>query len=449
MIQTGKQLNQRPLYLQKLIRSQDNGRIKVITGMRRTGKSCLMKLMVQHLLETGIRRDQIIEINFEQFRFREYTQQELLDMVRAQLLPDQKMYLFLDQIQHVDSWQEALSQILEEADCDIYVATANGKLLKSDSINRLSTGITVIKMFPLSFREYLDFCEFRVENLGKDGNRKSIIAWDGRRFRPEDLFELYLEFGGMPAISNVGMTPSRAMPIMEGIYSALVLRELIELPPGRGGKKIEDIGLLRDIINEMSMKIGENISLRSMGRRFIELYMDDDEYQSTPEMRDVQSYAGSILESYLFEHLKRYDILSDDYQKTNGKYYATDLGIRNLLIGMEQDDRNHMLENVVYLELLRCGYEVSNGFVKDRDIDFVTERDGERKFIQVTESLDTEELKDRCLTPLRMLPGNNDDKIVISLRRSAPETEDGIQIMDLLEFLMEDYDVLHEGSELH
>lgn len=448
-----EQLKNRELYLRKLIHHQDSDEIKIIIGMRRTGKSCLMKLMADHLMDTGISKEQVIQINFESIRFQDVRNTSLMELIRnkAPEASGKKMYIFFDQIQHTDDWQEGINYLKAHYNCDIYIATSNAVLLKSESIGRLDVPYKLIKVLPLSFREFLYFYGYHVEYRVTRENilTKKIFDSDGFSHTPEELFELYLRFGGMPAISNIGMYAPRAMPILEGIYSALVLRELLEREPNRGGSEINDISLLRNIINELCTKLGQNISIRSMGRRFIEEYMDDEEYALLPEMKDVQSYTGSILETYFFEHLKRYDILSGDYQRTNGKYYITDLGLRTLLVGNDDPDRNHMLENIIFLELLRCGYKVSNGIIRDREVDFVADREGSsRKYIQVTESLDTEELRERCITPLEMIPGQG-EKILISLAAREPENIGNIHVLPLLDFLMEDYDILHENSEFY
>lgn len=266
MIETHK-LKKRDLYLKKLIGFQDTEPVKIITGIRRCGKSSLLKLMVLHLKDTGIAPEQIIEMNFESHDFRSMTSDDVYDYVKERLLPDRKMYLFFDELQHIDAWEDAVNAFRVDFNCDIYVTGSNAYLLSSEYSTYLSGRCIEIKMLPLSFREFLDFHGFEIKETQSalGGTRKQVFDKNGERYELRETFDAYMRFGGMPGIADIGLDQDKALSLLDGIYSTVVIRDILEREKRRGQKQITDPILLRKIILFLADNIGSNVSLTSIG----------------------------------------------------------------------------------------------------------------------------------------------------------------------------------------
>ena len=432
-------LRNREIYLDKLVAFQDTEMIKVITGIRRCGKSSLMKLMAKHLRETGVGSNQIIEMNFESMRFSEMDVREFYEYVRARVHPEKRTYLFFDEVQKVSSWENAVNSFRVDFDCDIYLTGSNAHLLSSELSTYLSGRYVEIKVLPLSFREFIDFHGYSLVERSSlvGGNRKAAVDADGNAYDLRELFEAYARFGGMPMLADVGLEVDRVMATLDGVYSAVVVRDILEREKQKNTRAITDPVLLRKIVMFLADNIGSNVSATSIGNTLVnEGLLKSGSRKSKPAVQTIQAYIRALTESYIFYEIKRFDIKGKEYLRTLSKYYIVDVGIRNYLLGFRDGDSGHILENIVYFELLRRGYDVAIGKIGSQEIDFIATKANEKKYIQVTESMNAPETRERELSPLRKIRDNY-EKIVVALECDLAQTQDGIRIVKAIDFLLD------------
>ena len=439
MIESHK-LKKRDRYLNKLIGFQDTEPVKVITGIRRCGKSSLLKLMVAHLIESGIQPEQIVEMNFESNDFRKMTSDSVYDYVKKQTVTGKRMYLFFDEIQRIDAWEDAVNALRVDMDCDIYVTGSNAYLLSSEYSTYLSGRCVEIKMLPLSFREFLYFHDFEVRETRSalGGVHKRVFDKNDECYELREMFDAFMRFGGMPGIADIGLDQEKALSLLDGIYSTVVVRDILEREKRRGQKRITDPILLRKIIMFLADNIGSNVSIASIGNTLVnEGLLADGKRKSAPSAHTVQAYVNALLESYFFYEIKRFDIKGKEYLRTRGKYYIVDIALRNYLLGFRNRDSGHAIENVVYFELLRRGYDVAIGKIDNIEVDFIAANADERKYIQVTESMNSEDVRKRELAPLQKIRDNY-EKIVLSLDPGLDNSYEGIKSENLIEWLLAD-----------
>ena len=433
------ELKNRDRYLKKLIGFQDTEPVKVITGIRRCGKSSLLKLMVRHLRETGVQSEQIVEMNFESHDFRSMTSDEVYHYVKERVVPGKRMYLFFDELQRIDAWEDAVNSFRVDLDCDIYITGSNAYLLSSEYSTYLSGRCVEIKMLPLSFREFLDFHNFEVRETSSalGGTRRQAFDQSGERYDLREVFDAYMRFGGMPGIADIGLDQEKALSLLEGIYSTVVVRDILEREKRRGQRQITDSALLRKIVLFLADNIGSSVSVSSIGNTLMnEGLLEDGKRKGTPSTHTVQAYIGALLESYFFYEIKRFDIKGKEYLRTLGKYYIVDIGLRNYLLGFRNRDSGHAIENVVYFELLRRGYDVAIGKIDNQEVDFIATTADEKLYIQVTESMQSEEVRKRELAPLQKIRDNY-EKIVLSLEPGLDASYDGIKSLNLVDWLLD------------
>ena len=350
------------------------------------------------------------------------------------------MYLFFDELQRIDAWEDAINSFRVELDCDIYVTGSNAYLLSSEYSTYLSGRCVEIKMLPLSFREFLDFHGFEVREILSvlGGTRRQILDRNGERYELREAFEAYMRFGGMPGIADIGLDQEKAMSLLEGIYSTVVVRDILEREKRRGQRQITDSALLRKIVLFLADNIGNSVSVSSIGNTLMnEGLLEAGERKGTPSTHTVQAYIGALLESYFFYEIKRFDIKGKEYLRTLGKYYIVDMGLRNYLLGFRNRDSGHAIENVVYFELLRRGYDVAIGKIDNQEVDFIATAADNRLYIQVTESMQSEDVRKRELTPLQKIRDNY-EKIVLSLEPGLDASYDGIKSLNLMDWLLDD-----------
>ena len=432
-------LKNRDLYLKQLIAFQDTEMIKVITGIRRCGKSSLMKLMANHLRECGIPDKQIIEINFESMRFSEMTAKEFYEHICGQVVQGNRMYLFFDEVQRIDGWENAVNSFRVDLDCDIYITGSNAHLLSSELSTYLSGRYVEIKVLPLSFREFLDFHGYSISDRKTltGQTKKRITDTNGEVWDARELFDAYAQFGGMPMLADVGLEQDKVNATLDGVYSAVVVRDILEREKRKGQRTITDSLLLRKLMMFLADNIGNSVSATSIGNTLVsEGLLDGGSRKAKPATHTIQAYIEALKESYIFYEIKRFDIKGKEYLKTLGKYYIVDMGLRNYLLGYRDGDTGHILENIVYFELLRRGYDVAIGKLDNKEVDFVATKVNDKKYIQVTESMDTPETKERELQPLLRIPDNY-EKIVICMNTGLQQDQDGIRIVNALDFLLE------------
>ena len=431
-------LKKRDLYLNKLIAFQDTEPVKVVTGIRRCGKSSLLKLMVIHLKESGISDDQILEMNFESYSFKNMNCDDFYHYVAQHILPDKRMYLFFDEVQRVPNWEDAVNSFRVDFNCDIYITGSNAYMLSSEYSTYLSGRCVEIKMLPLSFSEFLYFYGFEIKDTKSalGGTRKQAFSTDGERYEIREVFDAYMKYGGMPGIADVGLDQEKALVLLEGIYSTVIMRDILERENRRGQKQITDASLLRKIILFLADNIGSNISISSIGNTLVnEGLLENGKRRGVPSTHTVQAYVNALLEAYFFYDIKRFDIKGKEFLRTLGKYYIVDIGLRNYLLGFRDRDSGHALENIVYFELLLRGYDVSIGKVDNSEVDFIATKADDKVYIQVTEAMTSETVRQRELAPLQKI-NDNYEKIVLSLNTGMDSSYDGIKSLNLVDWLI-------------
>lgn len=434
------ELKKRDLYLNKIIAFQDTEPVKVVTGIRRCGKSSLLKLMMNHLKESGIADEQIIEMNFESHLFKKMNGDEFYEYVKQHIVPDKRMYLFFDEVQRVPNWEDAINSFRVDFNCDIYITGSNAYLLSSEYATYLSGRCVEIRMLPLSFSEFLYFHDFEVKETKSalGGMRKQAFDKNGERYELREVFDAYMRFGGMPGIADVGLEQEKALMLLEGIYSTVIVRDILERENLRGQKRITDPILLKKIVMFLADNIGSSISVSSIGSILVnEGLLEDGNRKGAPSAHTVQAYVNALLESYFFYEIKRFDIKGKDFLRTLGKYYIVDIGLRNYLLGFRNRDSGHMLENVIYFELLRRGYDVSIGKVDNMEVDFIATKADDKLYIQVTEAMTDEAVRNRELAPLQKI-NDNYEKIVLSLNTGMDSCYEGIKSIHVVDWLIED-----------
>ena len=431
-------LRNRTIYLEQLKAFRDTEMIKVITGIRRCGKSSLMKLMANELRTSGVLEEQIIEINFESMRFSDMTAKEFYTYVTERAVPGKRMYLFFDEVQRISGWENAVNSFRVDLDCDIYVTGSNAHLLSSELSTYLSGRYVEIKVLPLSFREFLDFHGYTVtERKSPTGQlRKRILDAEGESYDPKELYQAYARFGGMPMLADVGLEIDKVTAALDGVYSAVVVRDILEREKRKGQRTITDSLLLRKLMMFLADNIGNSVSATSIGNTLVsEGLLENGSRKAKPATQTIQAYIQALTESFIFYEIKRFDIKGREYLKTLGKYYIVDIGLRNYLLGYRDGDSGHILENIIYFELLRRGYDVAIGKLDNKEVDFIATKTDEKKYIQVTESMNAPETRERELSPLRKIPDNY-EKIVIAMECDLPQDQDGIKIINAVDFLL-------------
>lgn len=431
-------LIERDIYLNKLIDFKDTEPVKVITGIRRCGKSSLLKLMQNHLLDHGVKDEQIISINFESLKFQNLTYKELYEYVSKRIIANKKCYLFFDELQRIDKWENAINSFRVDFDCDIYITGSNSYLLSSEYATYLSGRYVEIKMYPLSFKEFIDFQGYKIEGYKLPDNTKKIraINKEGDIVELNDLFKLYVRYGGMPGISIAGLEQDRVMTLMDGIYSTVAVRDILDRKKRRYEKQINDSELLRKIILFLADNIGNNTSLNSISNTLTsEKIIQNIKKKEKPANQTISSYISALKESYMFYEVKRFDIKGKEYLKTLEKYYIVDIGIRNFLLGFRDIDRGHVLENIVYFELLRRGFDVAIGKIDNLEVDFIATKVNEKIYLQITESMKNEVVRERELRPLKKIK-NNYRKIVLTMDKALGDEYEGIEVIELIDWLL-------------
>lgn len=402
----------RPAYLQQLIEHRDVELVKIITGIRRCGKSSLLDLFHEYLLDSGVEPQQIIHMNMESLRYRDLTDYlPFYDYVSERIAPAGKTYLLFDELQAVTHWEKAIESFRIDYDVDIYITGSNAFLLSTEFSTLLSGRYVEIPMLPLSFKEFIRFYEFA----------PSVSV--------EEKFQRYLQFGGMPILREYKFNEARSNQALEGIYSTVVLRDIMQ----RSNQVSQNI--LQKIMMFLCSNIGSITSPNSIGN----VLSNEGDIQSGKGKniagRTVDKYISLLRNAYIFYTVGRYDVKGKQLLRTMGKNYIVDLGFRNMLLGYRDADRGHIIENIVFLELLRRDYRVYIGKMGDTEVDFVAEKPHDKIYIQVTESMQSPETRERELRPLRMIRDNY-EKIVLSMDRSYIDSYDGIKALNLVDWLL-------------
>ena len=406
------ELINRPEYLNQLIQHRDVDLVKVVTGIRRCGKSSLLDLFHQYLSESGVPDVNVIHMNLESLRYRNLTNYlSFYDYVSERIPKSGKTYLIFDELQAVEHWEKAIESFRLDFDVDIYITGSNAYLLSTEFSTLLSGRYVEIRMLPLSFKEFLAFYEFA----------PSVTT--------EEKFQRYLQFGGMPILREYQFNEARSNQALEGIYSTVVLRDILQ----RNNQV--DQRILQKIMLFLCSNIGSITSPNNIGN--VLSHEGDIQQGSRKNVagKTVDKYISMLRSAFIFFSVGRYDVKGKQLLKTLGKNYIIDMGFRNMLLGYRDADRGHIIENIVFLELIRRDYRVYIGKVGETEIDFVAEKPNDKLYIQVTESMQSPETRDRELKPLRMIPDNY-EKIVLSMDRNYINSYDGIKSLNLIDWLL-------------
>ena len=402
----------RPQYLNQLIQSKGVDLVKIVTGIRRCGKSSLLDLFHQYLLEKNVPDSHIIHMNMESLRYRNLTDYiSFYDYVSKRIDGEGKTYLLFDELQAVNHWEKAIESFRLDFDVDIYITGSNAYLLSSEFSTLLSGRYMEIRMLPLSFKEFLNFYEFAVD-----------VTMD-------EKFQKYLQFGGMPVLREFKFNEARSNQALEGIYSTVILRDILQRNSGADEATLQKIMLL------LCSSIGSMISPNSIGKVLSNEGDIRTGKQKNIAGKTVAKYISMLCNAFVFFSVSRYDVKGKQLLKTLGKNYIVDMGFRNMLLGYRDADRGHIIENIVFLELLRRDYRVHIGKVGETEIDFIAEKPDDKVYIQVTESMQSPETRERELRPLRLIPDNY-EKIVLSMDRSFIHSYDGIKVENLIDWLL-------------
>lgn len=404
---------QRDEYLNQLKKWKDEQVIKVITGIRRCGKSTLLEMYRDYLKSEGVSDDRIISINFEELEYEELSDYKALyNYIKERLHKTETTYIFLDEIQQVENFQKSVDSLYVKKNTDIYITGSNAYLLSGELATLLSGRYVEINMLPLSFAE---FCQIK-----KSGDKN-------------ELFAEYMKNGGLPYITNFGDDSEKIDTYLEGIYNTIIVKDIEERQKRRESdpdkRKVTDIALLKNISRFLAGSIGSPISVKSIadyvtssGRKVSQNTVDD--------------YVEALVEPYIFYPVERYDVLGKQLLKKNRKMYIVDLGLRRHLLARQRYDLGFSLENIIYFELLRRGYSVNIGKVGAAEIDFVARKNDNVSYYQVTASMTEESTFEREMSPFKGITDNY-PKTVITLDRFTLGNYEGIEVVNAVDWLLD------------
>ena len=403
---------QRKEYLDQLISWKDEQVIKVVTGIRRCGKSTLLMQFQGWLEENGVTQEQIVFINFEELEYEDLLDyRKLYQYLKERLVSGKITYIFLDEIQKVPSFEKVVDSLYVKPNVDLYITGSNAYMLLGDLATLLTGRYVEIKMLPLSLREFLSMTGLE----------------------PEQGFPEYLRNGGMPYIAAMNRTNEKVSTYLEGIYNTVIVKDIEdrqarkERDPSK--RKITDIALLKTIAKYLASVVGNPVSVRS-----ITDYLISNGRKISPNT--VGDYVEALTESFIFYPAERFDIVGKQLLKANRKMYIVDLGLRNHILPRKNYDLGFSLENLVYFELLRRGYKVTIGKVGNTEVDFVAEKQGVYQYFQVTADMTSQETFEREIRPLENIRDNY-EKIILTMDRLTPGNYNGIQVRYLLDWLIE------------
>lgn len=402
---------ERKEYLQQLISWKDEQVVKVVTGLRRCGKSTLLKQYQDCLLQNGVEKEQIISVNFEELEYEHLLDYKMLyQYLNERLCTDCMTYIFLDEIQKVGSFEKVVDSLYVKENTDIYITGSNAYLLSGDLATLLTGRYVEISMLPLSFREY-------AEILGTSD---------------EPAFAEYMKTGGLPYIAVMDRTDEKVDAYLEGIFNTVILRDIEDRQSRKESdpqkRKITDIALLKTIVRYLASVIGSPVSIKSVTD-----YLTSSGRKISPNT--VSDYVEALTESFIFYPAERFDIVGKQLLKVNKKMYMVDLGLRSHVLPRKQYDLGFSVENIVFFELLRRGYKVMIGKYGKAEVDFAAQKRGVLTYYQVTADMTAQETFEREMRPLKAI-NDNYEKIILTLDRFTLGNYEGIQVMNVKDWLL-------------
>lgn len=394
----------REIYIRELFRYKDKQIIKVLTGIRRCGKSTLFEIFIDELIKIGVEEKQIVYINFEDLSTNDLREPKILyEYIIGKIDDIKKHYIFLDEIQNVIDFPKVLDSLFIRKQVDLYVTGSNAFLLSSELATLLSGRYIEIHMQPLSFREYVTFYSLE-DNL-------------------ESAYQGYLSEGSFPFTTEFNHDMKAIKEYLRGIYNTVILKDVITR------NKITNPLIMESIIYFLFDNIGSIVSINKISNTL-------SSFGRSIDVKTVEKYINALCESFMVYKVKRYDVKGKQHLKTLEKYYVIDLGLRYVLLGKKGADIGHILENVVFLELKRRGYDIYLGKVENREIDFVVLTDNGTEYYQVAATLRSKEILERELAPLRML-SDSYPKYILTLDRDPSADYNGIRTINVLDWLMQ------------
>ena len=408
----GDNVVKRREYLDALIQWKDERVIKVVTGIRRCGKSTLLAQFQSRLLENGVPAEQIVSVNFEELEYEELLDyKQLYAYLKGHLVPDKTTYIFLDEIQKVPYFEKVVDSLYVKPNVDIYITGSNAYLLSGDLATLLTGRYVEIKMLPLSFREFLEITGLDVQKG----------------------FAEYLQNGGLPYVASMERTAEKVETYLEGIYNTVIVKDIEDRQSRRESdpnkRKINDITLLKTIARYLSSVIGSPVSIRSITN-----YLVSNGRKVSPNT--VGDYIEALSESFIFYPVDRFDLVGKQLLKGNKKLYIVDLGLRNHILPRRNYDLGFSLENTVYFELLRRGYKVTIGKYGNTEVDFVAEKQQVYKYFQVTADMTVQETFNREMRPLKNIRDNY-EKTILTSDQLTTGNYNGIQVKNIIEWLLD------------
>lgn len=403
---------ERKEYLEKIKKWREKDVIKVVTGIRRCGKSTLLEQYRDYLISTGVSSEQIIFINFEDLEFEELLDyHKLYSYIKERLIPDRYTYIFLDEIQKVESFEKAVDSLYIKEKTDIFITGSNAYMLSGELATLLSGRYVEISMLPLSFSEY---CQLKDKN------------------NYDELFAEYMQNGGFPYIAQIDDSKEKADMYLEGIYNTIIIKDIEERQKRRENdpnkRKITDLSLLRNIAKFLASSVGSPVSVKSISD-----YITSSGRKVSANT--VNDYLDALVEAFIFYPVERYDIVGKQTLKMNQKLYIVDTGIRRYLLPRRNYDLGFSLENIVFLELLLRGFKVNIGKVGLTEVDFIAEKNNRLHYYQVTASLIDENTFKREITPLQNI-SDNYPKTILTLDRFTLGDYDGIEVVNAIDWLL-------------
>ncbi len=398
----------RELYMKRIRPFINTELVKVMTGIRRCGKSVMLELVKQELTESGIDEKQFISINFEDMRYSGLHNAQTLheEILKRAAAVEGKVYLFFDEIQEVKDWEKCINSLRIALDCDIYITGSNAKLLSGELATYLGGRYVEFVIYPFSFAEFLELY---------------------RPIAPEDsirqCFQKYLLCGGMPYLANLGYAEEPSLQYLTDVFNSVQLKDIVKR------NKVRDVDLLERIIAYVMANVGSTFSATSLSR-----FLKSEQRTVAPET--ILNYIRYCCDAYLFYQVKRQDLQGKQLLTTNEKYYIADHGIREAVYGGNMRDINLILENIVFLELLRRGYEVTVGKAGEREVDFVCGKRGEKLYVQVTYLLASQETIEREFCVYDEIR-DNFPKYVVSLDE-FDMSRNGIKHRNICDFLLDE-----------
>lgn len=397
----------RPLYIEAIKAFIDKPQVKIITGIRRSGKSTLLRLLRSEFLSRGVREENLISINFESFaNYHLLKAEALYSHIREIVKPSSRYYLFLDEIQEVEQWEKVINSFLADMDVDIYLTGSNSHLLSSELATYLAGRYVEIPVYTLSYMEYLDFRNFYFPEEEKTDQR----------------FPHYLRSGGFPVIHTGGYSEESAYKVIYDIYSSVILRDTVQR------YKIRDVELVERVIKYAFDNIGNTFSGKSIADYF-------KSQQRKVDINTVYNYLNALEGAYILYRVPRYDIRGKEILKTQEKYYVNDIGIIYATMGYRDRMIGGILENIVFLELKRRGYRVFVGKLETTEIDFVAEKQGKKMYIQVAYKLDSDQTIKREFGNLLSIEDQH-PKYVVTMDDFWRDSIEGVNHFYISDFLL-------------